>query len=247
MRSRSASNLANPNNVSFAEPAILDFGNRKVTVHLIGSRHDGMWDSQFIADYLKLHKVDPHLHRLFIEEGNESQSDSVTRLKSILQSDPDLVNFLSQIVKRPYSAFRANTQSANPFSDLADVWTAHGGVWTNMDLADNYDHDALALLRTSLTHLDANYFLLYRFQYILQDLEMENFGKLLKLVNPSASDTPEAPLSPREIHFDVRRQIFDLARERCMRMTLFKNIKDGDVVVTHPQHMHAILRPEVRP
>lgn len=236
----------------FAREAVLDFGSRKVRVYLIAARHENESDTKFIFDSLSKFSVNPKRARLFIESGdNHAAYGGATQVIDLIKRrSPNLAYVIDRDSNRPDSFLNPAMYATYPFAVASRKWEAHGGNVSNMDLAYNFSDEAIEFLSRNVSFnflleflrstLFSSTFDFREFRTFLPDAFPGNFTTIdLGLFKDSAPDIISAALWTI-----ANNQVYDLVRERYMRHVLFREARDGDVVITHPAHMKHILEPE---
>ena len=239
----------------FTEEADLDFGTRLVHVYLIASRHDGDIDVAYVESELRRLKIDPAHSTLFVEQDDPLAADgSTTVLTSLINAHaPTLKPALARATSNPRSILSPIFSAKLTFAQVARHWQSAGGQAFNMDLSQNFSVEALKFLSANLDPEVAPRFL--RLELDSETFTFPELQTLMKLVYspPFAQATVDhlkdccGTSRGWTNTFLADNQARDLVRERYMRARLASELKDGDVIITHPVHMRHILNAERRP
>jgi len=236
----------------FAEEALLDFGTKKVRAYLIASTHSGDADIKYIEDQIARLSIDTKTTRLFVEQGDPAATGgSAALLEELIHNRAtNLEPALERARTNPVSFLNPDFFAKLTFAKVARSWAASGGSVIDFDLATNFHEQAIqfmianvkadAALRIMREKINNDTFTFSEFQTLLREIYPHQFD--LQMVDSSH----DCCATSREWvkSFLMDNQIRNLVRERYMKLTLATQLKDGDVILTHPVHMNHILASE---
>lgn len=226
---------------------ILNFEDRSVAAHIIFCPHDDRRDTDFILESLS--SLEASNKTLFVEQGSPRVMGLVKRLEEISKRHPDIAEDLRQKETYDGKPFGERMESY-PYAVASDSWISRGGEVLDMDI--------------NLSEGSINFIVENAPPEIAIELiygEVRDFcynGKLtipriLKILLPFEDSVIEdASQHLWNTYHNKDKQLKRVGethdyrnylREAYMLNFLKKNIKEGDVIIAHPNHLERILNP----
>lgn len=232
---------------------IFSFEGKIVHAILISCPHSDGKDFGFLRN--SLDSIDSLERRtVFIEQGSiRTENNFYNDLMRSGSSDP-MINAISYERLRDNELFSRKHDERLVFSDIADYILDRGGRVVNMDLADNSVMAAVEFLQEEglSTQLIMEFFY-FQLGYLFSK---ENIGAILRKTLPFDQQYMDRVIGyMNERCFDedgvtslsfLKRRLElidyrDYLREKFMLRIMMKELRTGDIVIAHPEHISGIL------